>query len=73
MTELIGKFPLWFNMAIIAVLVGAVVYRMCRRGIKVKVGPVEIDAEDDVVANPTPPVPVQPVPPLPVDTTPKSN
>ena len=72
MTELIGKFPLWFSMIIISLLVAGIVYRLVRKGVKIKVGPVEIDAEDDVVTTTTT-TPVQPVPPLPVDTTPKSN
>jgi hypothetical protein len=50
MKELLTTFPIWFSMVVVAVLVGAIVYRLIKKGVKIKVGPVEIDAEDDTPA-----------------------
>jgi len=47
MMNWIGSFPLWFWMIIIAVSALAMGYRMATHGIKIKAGPVEIDATDE--------------------------
>lgn len=47
MMNWISSFPAWFWMAIIAVAVGAMGYRMATHGIKIKAGPVEIDATEE--------------------------
>jgi len=49
MKDFVMQFPVWFSMIIIALLVGSVVYRLIRKGVRIKVGAVEIDAEDDTV------------------------
>jgi Na+/H+ antiporter NhaC len=44
MKDFMMSFPIWFWIVIISVIVGAVVYRFARFGIKIKAGSVEIDA-----------------------------
>jgi hypothetical protein len=47
MKEFIMSIPPWFWMGVIAVSVGAMGYRMAAHGIKIKAGPVEIDATEE--------------------------
>ena len=46
MGEIIAKLPLWYIMVITGVIVGAVIYRLVKYGIKIKAGSIEIDADN---------------------------
>lgn len=46
MGEIIAKLPSWYIMLIISVIIGAIIYRLVRYGVKIKAGPVEIDADN---------------------------
>lgn len=48
MKDFAMQFPIWFWMPIIVVIVGAIAYRLVKKGVRIKVGSVEIDAEDDI-------------------------
>jgi len=47
MKEFLMQLPIWYVMIVLTFIVGAVGYRLIKKGVKIKVGPVEIDAEDD--------------------------
>lgn len=47
MKEFLMQLPIWYVMIILTFIIGAVGYRLIKKGVKIKVGPVEIDAEDD--------------------------
>jgi hypothetical protein len=43
----IASLPLWFTMPIIGGFALAIIYRLVKHGIKIKVGSAEIDATDE--------------------------
>lgn len=47
MNEFLMQLPIWYVMIILTFIIGAIGYRLIKKGVKIKVGPVEIDAEDD--------------------------
>lgn len=47
MNEFLMQLPIWYVMVILTFIIGAIGYRLIKKGVKIKVGPVEIDAEDD--------------------------
>lgn len=47
MFEFINSLPLWFVMIIITIIVLAFIYRFVKYGLRIKAGPVEIDADND--------------------------
>lgn len=47
MNEFLMSFPTWFWMIIITGSAAAIGYRLATHGIKIKAGPVEIDATEE--------------------------